>query len=160
MKREIRVRAMTIPDLDRVMEIASRLPRAPHWPREIYEGALNPQRKPVRIALVAEFSDDPTRGNGQVIGFCIAALVPPEAEIETIAVATECQRSGVARCLMELIFVQLKHFLITEVILEVRESNRAARTLYDSLGFTSGGRRRRYYADPEEDALILHRTLP
>jgi [ribosomal protein S18]-alanine N-acetyltransferase len=42
----------------------------------------------------------------------------------------------------------------TAVVLEVRESNRAARSLYEKWAFEETGRRVRYYHDPEEDAIV------
>ena len=44
--------------------------------------------------------------------------------------------------------------------LEVRESNQAARAVYAARGFEQVGRRKRYYRDPIEDALVLRATLP
>jgi ribosomal-protein-alanine N-acetyltransferase len=48
---------------------------------------------------------------------------------------------------------------VREVLLEVRESNQAARAFYASLGFVDDGRRRGYYADPVEDAVLLRLRL-
>ena len=54
---------------------------------------------------------------------------------------------------------ELKGVAVRTVYLEVRESNRAARTLYDADGFEPVGRRRRYYRSPVEDALVLKREI-
>ena len=48
---------------------------------------------------------------------------------------------------------------VREVLLEVRESNQAARGFYASLGFLEEGRRRSYYADPVEDAVLMRMQL-
>jgi ribosomal-protein-alanine N-acetyltransferase len=53
------------------------------------------------------------------------------------------------------LLTQLKRFGITEVTLEVRESNRIAQAFYRASGFIETGRRRGYYADPQEDALLM-----
>ncbi len=149
-----RIRPMTAADLDRVIEIAQDLPQAPHWPRAAYFSALNPSAVPRRIALVAEDAEA-----GCVAGFAIAGLVPPEAELETIAVAAECQRRGFARQLFSALAAELRVAQVTGIVLEVRASNGRAQTLYRSLGFAEAGRRPRYYADPVEDAVLMRRPV-
>ena len=146
----VRVRRMTPADLGRVMEIAQSLKEAPHWPCSAYETALNAQAMPQRIALVAEGVE-----SGGVVGFSVASVVPPQAELETIAVAAEGQRRGVGRNLFAFLAGELAIAHAEELFLEVRASNRAALALYLSLGFKETGRRSRYYIDPVEDALLL-----
>ena len=75
---EVRIRRMTVADLDRVMEIAAGLKEAPHWARAAYLAAIDPAGAPRRIALVAE--------SGSLAGFAVASVVMPQAELETIAV--------------------------------------------------------------------------
>jgi ribosomal-protein-alanine N-acetyltransferase len=145
---------MTAADLDRVIEIAQNLKQAPHWPRSVYLAALDRLAVPRRIALVAE-----AMGTGAVAGFAVACLLvgtaPLEAELETIAVAANFQRRGVARQLFQALAGELRSAKATAVILEVRTSNTAAQALYRSLGFVEAGRRPRYYADPVEDAVLM-----
>ena len=147
---EARIRRMTPTDLDRVMEIAERLKDAPHWPLAVYLAALEPLGAPRRIALVAESPE-----TGVVVGFAVASLLPPQGELETIAVAAGGQRRGVARRLFAAMAEELRAAQVTEVMLEVRASNRPALAFYHAQGFVETGRRPRYYADPEEDALLL-----
>jgi ribosomal-protein-alanine N-acetyltransferase len=135
-------------DLQRVLEIAQSLKEAPHWPRAAYLAALDPQGSPRRIALVAET-------DGVLAGFAIATLLPPQAELEMIAVAAERQQRGVARQIFSALAGKFEVARITEVILEVRASNCPALGLYRSLGFQQSGCRPRYYADPIEDALLM-----
>ncbi len=150
---EARVRPMTAADLERVMEIASSLKDAPQWGAGAYRAALDPEGAPRRIALVAEFP-----GSG-ILGFLMASLLPPEAELETIAVVGEGQRRGVARRLWGAMAAELRAAGVTEVHLEVRASNEAALGFYRAEGFVEAGRRPRYYADPEEDAILLRKRL-
>jgi ribosomal-protein-alanine N-acetyltransferase len=147
---------MTAADLDAVLAIAERLPQAPHWPRTAYLDALNPVATPRRIALVAEAAktENPEPGSS-ILGFVVVSLVPPQAELETIAVAQDAQRKGMARRLFSALAEELRRAGITEVTLEVRAANQAAIALYRALGFTEAGHRPRYYADPVEDALLL-----
>jgi ribosomal-protein-alanine acetyltransferase len=146
----MRIRHMVRADLDRVIEIAQSLKDAPHWPLSAYLTALDENSVPLRVNLVAE---DPE--TGAVTGFAVACLVGPQAELETIAVAAEGQRRGVARRLLAALAVELKRLRVREVTLEVRASNHPALALYRSLGFRETGRRPRYYIDPVEDAVLL-----
>jgi len=140
-------------DIERVIEIALSLEGAPRWPRDIYARALHPGAVPSRIALAAENSER------QLLGFLVAVLIPPQAELETIAVAKGSQRQGIAaRLFMELV-ANLDYRQIAEVMLEVRQSNHAARSFYRSLGFFETGRRPGYYSDPKEDAILLQRPV-
>lgn len=145
----IRIRAMQQGDLDRVVAIASSLTYAPHWPREVYLKALDPAGYPLRVSLTAEDED------GKVAGFAVASVLPPQAELESIAVSAHLHRQAVARRLFAELLINLQRRQVTEVMLEVRESNLPARALYRALGFTQTGVRPRYYADPEEDAILL-----
>jgi ribosomal protein S18 acetylase RimI-like enzyme len=144
---------------------------------------LDPERSPLRIALVAEeiadlsapqgWNADANLGEpggeaevqglrtqlstvaGPIAGFAIATLLPPQAELETIAVALKSQRRGLGRQLFAALAAELRRAQILDVILEARASNRAALGLYRSLGFRESGRRARYYADPIEDAVLM-----
>jgi ribosomal-protein-alanine N-acetyltransferase len=92
---------------------------------------------------------------GEVVGFAVASLLPPEAELETIAVASTAQRHGLARRLFAELAAEIGAAQITEVFLEVRASNQPALGLYRRLGFTETGCRVRYYHDPVEDAVLM-----
>jgi ribosomal-protein-alanine N-acetyltransferase len=92
-------------------------------------------------------------------GFLVASLLPPQAELEIIAVDPRFQRRGLGRKLFEELSHKLHMAGVREVVLEVRASNQAALELYRVLGFVETGRRRRYYADPQEDAVLLRLQL-
>jgi [ribosomal protein S18]-alanine N-acetyltransferase len=149
----VQIRRMRAGDIDDVMALAESLKQAPHWPRDVYEKALVSGAAPERLALVALESES------RIAGFVVAAVIPPEAELETIVVAVECQRRGIAGLLFQELVAGLSDRQILEVILEVRESNGPARAFYRSLGFVETGRRRAYYAAPREDALLLRRRV-
>ena len=150
---EVSIRRMETADLDRVTEIAGRLKEAPQWPRAVYRTALDDLAQPGRVALVAE-----SPGTG-VVGFAVAVVILPEAEVESIAVAAEAQRQGVARRLFGSLARELQRKGVTKVHLEVRASNGNAQSLYAALGFRQSGIRARYYADPEEDAVQMHLSI-
>jgi ribosomal-protein-alanine N-acetyltransferase len=153
-KTTVQIRPMLATDIDRVVEIAAELDQAPQWRRPDYEAALDQSSSPKRAAFIAEIS-----GTGAVVGFAVARLIPPEGELESIAVSTAYQRQGVARRLFESLADELGRFGVREVLLEVRESNRAARSFYMTVGFIENGRRPSYYADPLEDATLMRLHL-
>ena len=148
------IRRMTPADLDRVMQIAGSLKNAPQWPRSAYLAALVPETAPLRIALVAEGP-----APGMVAGFAVASLLPPEAELEIIAVAPAAQRRGVALRLFEALTGEFYTAYIKGIMLEVRATNLPAHELYRRLGFVETGRRPRYYHDPVEDAILMRLRL-
>lgn len=97
-----------------------------------------------------------------VVGFVIAEITPNHGRafghIKDLAVHPEYRRRGIASTLLERAIVTLAGEGATSVKLEVRESNEAARSLYESFGFSPMRRRGAYYEDGE-DALVLAREL-
>lgn len=147
---QIAIRPMELRDVDSVMAIAAGLAYAPRWDRATYEAALGSNDR--RIALVAEMS-------AAMIGFAVASLVIPDAELETIGIATEWQGKGVGRQLLEALVQALRERGVTKVMLEVRDSNAAAQGFYRSHGFEESGGRTGYYIDPKEDAALMQLLL-
>lgn len=144
---------MDLNDIADVMSIAETVDQAPRWDAEAYHRALDRSALPARIGLVAE---DPEVG---ISGFLVAVLIPPQAELETIVVAESARRRGIARHLLAQLFADLNEKQIVDVLLEVRESNHPALELYRTLGFITIGRRTRYYSEPEEDAILMQRSV-
>ncbi len=85
----------------------------------------------------------------------MASLLPPEAELELIAVDPAAQRLGLAQQLFAELAQELRAARWNEMILEVRASNLPALALYRKLGFVETGRRKDYYQIPVEDALLM-----
>lgn len=95
-------------------------------------------------------------------GFAVLQIVPPEAEILTIAIAPDRQGQGVGRVLIQAALAHAARAGAHTLFLEVAEDNARARALYARTGFCETGRRRGYYArdpGPAVDALILGRSL-
>lgn len=98
--------------------------------------------------------------SGELVAYCACWLLVDELHVNSVAVTTAWQRRGLATLLLREVARQAAAAGATSATLEVRESNTAARALYESLGFTVEGVRRDYYQAPREDALILwHRDL-
>ena len=152
------IRRMAASDLPRILEMTQSLKNVPRWPPAAWLAALNPAASPRRIALVAEVvAENPPAGPIQ--GFAVAALLPPQAELETIAVLAEARRQHVGSRLIAVMAEELSQAGIRELFLEVRISNHAAQAFYQALGFSQTGRRTRYYIDPVEDAVLMERRL-
>jgi ribosomal-protein-alanine N-acetyltransferase len=150
---DVQIRSMRADDLPRVLEIERALKDAPQWSLRAWKRAVDPEAARQRIAMVAE---DPQAG---VVGFVVASIVLPEAELESIAVVSGWQRRRVARLLFGELADRLRQAGAWEIFLEFRASNQAARGFYQALGFAEAGRRARYYADPEEDAVLMRLPL-
>jgi ribosomal-protein-alanine acetyltransferase len=97
---------------------------------------------------------------GEVAGVSAARTVADEVEVLTLGVAPSSRRKGVGRSLMITALTEAGQAGARQVFLEVRESNQGARAFYAALGFSESGRRRAYYRDPAEDALVLSRSVP
>ena len=101
------------------------------------------------------FDDD-----GALLGFLIYNLLPPESEIEDIAVEPPRQRQGVASSLMEAYCDILEEHNCDSSYLEVRISNLPAIRLYERFGYARTGIRKNYYPGPDgarEDAVLMAR---
>ena len=161
----VRVRPAEPADLPRLVEIASHSVTAAQWNQAEYlklfspdEPKAQPEVEPQiktqsRTALVVEQS-------GSVVGFIVGRHVADEWEIENIAVTGAARRCGLGSRLVGEFLDLVRGRGGKAVFLEVRESNRAARSLYEKWAFLEVGRRKMYYQDPAEDALLLKFIFP
>ncbi len=142
-------------DLPQVLAIAAAVPTAPHWPefefrRMLSVAAGEPAR---RAAWVAGPEHEP------LCGFALASCAAGEAELETIVTAPHARRQGFGRALAEAALIWSRAAGARRILLEARASNHPALTLYASLGFRVDGTRRRYYRNPDEDAVLMSLAL-
>ena len=93
-----------------------------------------------------------------VDGYVGLFAVPPEADVQTIAVAPRSQGRGLGRELLDALVVEAERRGCSQLFLEVRVDNDRAISLYERTGFERQGRRAGYYGDGI-DALILRRRL-
>ena len=94
---------------------------------------------------------------GSVVGYVGSQTVFPETDMMNIAVLPERRREGIAEVLVDSLIVELKRIGSSSLTLEVRASNVPAISLYEKKGFHEAGRRKNYYRNPKEDALILRK---
>lgn len=90
-------------------------------------------------------------------GYVGSQTVLGESDMMNVAVDEDYRRQGIGKMLIVALVEQLKARESHCLTLEVRESNAPARSLYGSLGFSEIGRRKNYYRNPKEDALILRK---
>lgn len=95
--------------------------------------------------------------SGELVAYCAGWRIVDEIHINSMAVEARYRRQGVARTMLRQILALGSASGATSATLEVRESNRAGRALYEGLGFRVEGLRRGYYEQPIEDALIMWR---
>ena len=113
----------------------------------------------MRVLVAEERGELGGDGAGRPLGYVVAMVAGQEAEIADLAVSPDARRRGIGRALIDRLLADLEAEGVESVFLEVRESNRGARALYESRAFRGIGRRRGYYRLPVEDALLLKREL-
>ena len=94
-------------------------------------------------------------GGSGLLGFAVLQIVVPEAELQNIAVDPTLRGRGLGRYLLCGLIEEGREQGVEVFHLEVRASNLAAISLYQSLGFRPVGLRRKYYDNPSEDALRM-----
>ena len=95
--------------------------------------------------------------NGQVAGYIGSQTVMGETDMMNVAVHPDFRRQGIGEQLVNALVAELKKQESHCLTLEVRASNAPAIALYEKLGFVEIGRRKNYYRNPREDALILRK---
>jgi len=139
-----------------MIRLERQCPMIAHWTEQQYLDLFAATREsPARLAFIAE--DD---GSSVLAGFLVARHLPPEWELENIVVAPAFRRMGIGKQLLDTLLVQAQHRDSASIFLEVRESNTPARRLYEKLGFHENGRRKAYYSNPTEDAVLYSKGYP
>ena len=92
-----------------------------------------------------------------VVGYVGSQTVLGETDMMNIAVHPDYRRQGIAENLVSTLVEALREKGNHSLMLEVRVSNKPARTLYEKLGFQQVGLRKNYYRNPKEDACILRK---
>lgn len=115
------------------------------WPKSMLEDELyNPN-----VSLVVAEGED-----GAVLGYGEIGVVLDEGCLEKIAVDPAYRRQGVAEAILSA-YLRFGRAKLAFLTLEVRESNAPAIALYEKLGFEEVGRRKGYYTEPKEDAVLM-----
>lgn len=140
---------MRAEDLDEVLVIERASFTMP-WSR----GAFLYEMQQNRVARCWVMRDDDT-----VVGYVCLWEIADELHITNIAVHPKRRRQGIARTLLNDVIADGRRHKLRLVVLEVRPSNHDALALYESFGFRVISRRRGYYYDTGEDALVMQAVL-
>ena len=140
------IRKMRLEDIPAVVQLDQVSFSLP-WPERSFRYELT--NNPASRSWVAEV-------DGHVIGMIVGWMLVDEMHIATIATHPEYRRQGIASKLLSHILLQSIDEGALTSFLEVRESNHAAQEMYRKFGYEKTGRRRRYYRDNDEDAILMH----
>ena len=143
-----RIETMRERDLDQVLEIERAVFPVP-WSRESFRHELgNPRARNLVV-----------RRGSEIAGYVCVWLVAGELKINNVAVRDGWRRRGLAARLIETVLEMADDEACDEATLEVRTSNLAALELYRRFGFREVGRRKAYYQDTGEDAILMTKAL-
>lgn len=141
----LRIRKMTVDDIRAVVDLDQKSFSLP-WPERSFRFELTDN--PASRCWVAEL-------DGKVVGMIVVWLIVDEAHVATVATHPEYRRQGIGK---RLLAHALRHMMLDGArssFLEVRESNLAAQEMYRKFGYEATGRRRHYYRDNDEDAILM-----
>ncbi len=142
------IRNMLEDDIPATMEIEQNSFTTP-WSEQDF---LNEIYNKDAVSKVAVFE-------GTIIGYICANYHPHESHIVNLAVHPDFRRRDVATILMNKAIGELKKRGSVFLYLKVRASNTSARRFYEFLGFGVETFRKKYYGNPDEDAMLMMRRI-
>jgi [ribosomal protein S18]-alanine N-acetyltransferase len=142
---DLTIRAMSESDLDGILAIEKKSFADPWSQRLFRETLLFPQS----VNFVVEST------GGEVIGYLNLYLIAHEGHLLNLAIHPAWRRQGLATAILSHTIEHLRQRQALHLFLEVREKNQSAIGLYRKFGFEVVGKRKRYYAETNEDALVM-----
>ena len=142
------IRRMTLDDIPAVVAL-DKLSFTLPWPERSFRFELTDN--PASYCWVVEL-------DGKIVGMVVAWLLVDEAHVATIATHPEHRRQGIAQELLTYTLRYMSKEGAVTSFLEVRENNHAAQEMYRKFGYEVSGRRKRYYKDTDEDAILMTLT--
>jgi ribosomal-protein-alanine N-acetyltransferase len=139
------IRKMTLEDVPAVIYLDRKSFSLP-WPERSFRFEVT--ENPASRCWVADL-------DGNIVGMIVVWLIVDEAHVATIATHPDYRRQGIAQRLLAHALRQLLEEGARSSFLEVRASNFAAQEMYRKFGYEESGRRRRYYRDNDEDAILM-----
>lgn len=144
-----RVREMSARDIPRILEIERESFLTP-WTEEMFRSQLRFENYAINLALLE---------GETIVGYAAAWIVCDEIHLLSIAVEPARRRKGLGSEIFEAVCSVGRSRGGERVILEVREGNAPARSFYRMLGFSEIGKRRGYYSDTGENAIVMERRI-
>lgn len=141
----VEVVGMTVDHIDEVMVVENLSFKIP-WSRDAFIQEVTRNKFARYISATI---------NGRVVGYAGMWKICDEGHITNIAVHPEFRENGIGSMLLEYLIDIARNEGIVRMTLEVRKSNLAAQKLYSKYGFKPYGIRKGYYADNNEDAVIM-----
>ena len=126
------------------------------WSEKSLEETWNQKNAEIFTARYRRKESDESN---KIAGYVIFYYVLDEGEIARIAVSPKGRRQGIATQIYQRLEKFCKEKEITKIMLEVRESNEAARAFYSRCGFKEDGIRKNYYDKPKENAVLMSVSL-
>ncbi len=145
MTAAVTIRRMMMRDLDAIMAIET-ASFAHAWTRPMFVQELE-DRSMCKPSVAID--------GARVVGYIVSWFLHDEVHVLNVAVDPSERRRGIGRALMEWVVKQARETSRELITLEVRPTNRAARRLYESIGFVAVALRRGYYVETGEDALVM-----
>jgi [ribosomal protein S18]-alanine N-acetyltransferase len=146
--KSVEIRRMRAADLPQVMLIELSTFTMP-WSESTFRGLL---RRKDSDLLVADIKSD-------IVGYAVFWAVMDQGELGNVAVDDEKRGLGIGTKLIKAVLDCAVDRGVREIFLEVRKSNTGAQDLYKRFGFTEVGRRKNYYLEPLEDALVMKKVI-
>ena len=145
---DITVQPMDRSDLDVIIEIENRCFGSP-WPAAAFRSAIEDASIDARTA----------KNDNRIVGYVVACRFGRRLLIANAAVNPGYRRRGIGRHLLRGALSRGFECGTRQAMLDVRQSNLAAITLYRDLGFEIAGVKRNYYSTPNEDAFSMTKRL-
>ena len=147
--QKVIIERMTLKDIDGIMRIENASFKLP-WKRQAFLNELSKNK--LAVYLVAKLE-------GRVVGYAGMWKVLDEGHITNIAVHPDLRGQKIASAMVTELIRICRAATIQYLTLEVRQSNLIAQKLYLKHGFFISGARKAYYADNQEDAVIMWKEI-
>ncbi|MCJ7661668.1 MAG: ribosomal protein S18-alanine N-acetyltransferase [Anaerolineales bacterium] len=144
------IRPMLMDDLEQV-KVIDRLSFSMPWSDNAYRYEI--MENPASLLLVAEAES--ANRDIRVCGMVVVWLILDETHIATLGVHPDYRGLGIGKQLLNVALEESARQGANLATLEVRDSNKVAQKIYRKFGFENVGRRRRYYQDNREDAILM-----
>jgi ribosomal-protein-alanine N-acetyltransferase len=146
--KSLEIRTMRSADLPQVMLIELSTFTMP-WTESTFRGLLRRRDSDLFVADI----------KGEIAGYAVFWAVMDQGELGNVAVDESHRGKGIGTKLIQAVLDRAGDRGVREIFLEVRKSNTKAQELYKTFGFSEVGRRKNYYLEPLEDALVMKKII-